>query len=126
MKRLILLILTIFTFSCKDNMQIDKLKNQNDALKDKINQLETEKIKPKIKSYTDDEATVIIKDYYSFYKSDFMFRNIRLRRRGANIFDVSIEEAFKHNSAYIDHVWNTEMYSLKIEQNGEYNFSRKL
>jgi hypothetical protein len=116
MKKLILIFI-IFTYSCKDNIQVDQLKEQNNALREKVNQLEEEKFKPKIKNYSEEKAISMIKDNYAFYKSDLIYRNIKLRRRNPNSFDVSIQEAYNHNNESMDYVWNTENYKLIKTEN---------
>ena len=125
MKKILLIIVVILISSCNENKKINELKEQNNLLKEKVNQLEKEDSKPEFKSYSEQEAISFIKDHYNFYKSDFKYKNIKLRKRGPNLFDVSIEEAFNHDFENMDYVWNTEIYTLEINQNGEYNYSKQ-
>lgn len=125
MKKFLLVIAVILISSCNENKELNQLREQNNALKEKVNQIEKEKPEPEFKSYSEQEAISFIKDHYNFYKSDFIYKNIKLRKRAPNSFDVSIQEAFNHDFENMDYVWNTEIYKLEINQNGEYNYSKQ-
>lgn len=156
-KYIILIFITAFvSFSC-NNKEVDKLIEQQkeieslkrekekiinenaktiDSLKLLISKKSITKVKNvvnsqeiKTKYYTEAEAINYVKDYYSFYKKDYLVQNIKVRRISNNIFHVSLEEEsrnilkIKKNIARLeetDLVWDSSNYKLTIYNSKEY------
>ena len=136
MNKMIFLILLTTLFSCVTKTEYDKLKTEKELLAQKLNLLQSEYDKlleaqrqveierAKIKYYTEQEALGFIKDYYSFYQPDILYRNVRLRRTGDNSFKVSLETTTsKGDFSNDDFFWSSQVYNLTISNDGKYKLT---
>jgi hypothetical protein len=123
----------------------DSLRIENDSIKQKLSKyISTDKIKSNgiletlveqskrrvtrseppaeliVKYYTDDEALETVKDWYSFYRADYLFQNERIRRMSANTFLISLSEAYK-TSADMKELWSAVVWKLTIKNDGRYS-----
>jgi len=70
---------------------------------------------------TDNQALDYVKDYYSFYLSDWEYRGPILRRRDNNNFDIKLEDHPKDDEYF---PWQTKIIKLTVYKNGEYKLIR--
>lgn len=124
-----ILIILISFIGCKNQQENEKLRLENEEMKKELEKVKSEKeeIKhtPILKQHTVEEAENLVQDYFSFYKNDFAYRNLQIRKTNSNIFDVRLQEGFKHSFEGEDYVWNSVTYKLEILDDGKYNFDRK-
>ena len=74
---------------------------------------------------TEEQAMQYINDNYSFYESDVLFRNVRLRRLSNNSFRVSLEECTKKGKfSNDDFFWRSVVRTLIVKNNNKYTFNR--
>ncbi len=72
---------------------------------------------------TEAQALKYIKDNYSFYEKDVLYRNVQLRRIDDNSFKVSLETCTnKGDFSNSDFFWNSQVRTLTVYKNGEYDF----
>ena len=98
----------------KNNLLRNSLRKNNKPIK--VNEQ-----KNKIKECTDEEALEYLKDYYSFYKEDFIYRNPKVRKRGPNNFQISLEETSSKKEFQEEFFWDHQVYRLIVHENGEYD-----
>lgn len=67
---------------------------------------------------TEKEALAYIKDHYSFYNTDYVYKDVQLRRSKDNEFTVSIQEKMKDTYS-----WRGYVKTLVVFSNGEYRFT---
>lgn len=136
MNKLTFLIFATTLFSCVSKTEYDKLNTEKELLTQKLNllQIEYDKLleaqrqeeiqRTKIKYYSEQEALGYIKDYYSFYQPDILYRNVRLRRTGDNSFKVSLETTTsKGDFSNDDFFWSSQVYNLTISNDGKYKLT---
>lgn len=111
---------------------LDSLKNKNKAGKKGFKLTDNTNNKS-IKYYSDAEAIQYVKDYYNFYNSGYVVRNIRVRRISNNKFSVALEEenksllGIKQNIADTrgeEMIWDSSNYTLTIFNTKEYTLKR--
>lgn len=115
----------VMTENSRLTSQITDLKLDIIALKYEIEQLKKKKIVEA--TYTEDSVLKLLKEYYTFYKRDEVYRKPKVKRVSSNIFHISLEECtkkgeFKENNFF----WHSSIYELTIYGNGKYEFNRLL
>lgn len=108
--------------------QLEEIKQELSSMSDKYYELYDEKRKAEIERnktphISKSEALQYIKDNYSFYEKDMLYRNVQLRRISDNSFRVSLEECsnkgpFSDNEFF----WNSNVRTLTVHSNGKYDF----
>ncbi|MCD4678748.1 MAG: hypothetical protein K8S00_00020 [Bacteroidales bacterium] len=100
-----------------DNLQV----SYYDLLAEK-RKLEEKKKRSTLYSKTD--ALKLLKDYYSFYNADRIYRNPRVRKISYNKFRISLEECSKKGSfSENDFFWRASVKLLIIYEDGKYDIS---
>lgn len=100
-------------------LQISNLQQQNGDLLEEKRQIEIEKNRAPFVS--ESQALDYIKDYYDFYDSDVDYRNVRLRRIEDNVFTVSLEECTnKGEFSNDDFFWHSRIKRLTVNSDGTY------
>ena len=74
------------------------------------------------KYYTEDQADQYLKDYYEFYKRDWVYQRPQFRRTDDNKFVISLEEDGKAFNS-LRPMWQSRVYELVINANGTYDLS---
>lgn len=129
-------IITALTFSITllscgvPQSDYDKLKSENEQLKNEISNIEIENTELKAKleekkriasNHSEAEALKLLKDYYSFYNSDMTYRNPRVRRVDGNTFKISLEDCTKKaDFKNDDFFWHSQVLTLVINEDGTY------
>lgn len=135
-------VFTVFTISgmlsgCGvPQSDYDKLKSENEHLKQEILHLEYEtselkttnkksvKKKRIVSNHTKAEAFKLLKDYYDSYNSDMTYRNPRVRRVNGNTFKISLEDCIqKANFHNDDSFWHSKVLTLIINEDGTYKIN---
>jgi hypothetical protein len=103
----------------------ERLQKRNQELMDENASIEAANSKQQ-KSYTEEDVLRLLKDWYSFYNADFVFRKPKIRRISNSDFVISLEEctkqaAFKNDNFY----WNSAVLYMKFNEDGNYNISRR-
>jgi hypothetical protein len=67
------------------------------------------------------EARSYVDDYYSFYRTDYAFKNLQLRRKGDNQWLISLSEAPK---SMVDNkfAWHSQLVLLSVNDDGTYEW----
>lgn len=108
--------------------QLEEIKQELSVMSDKYYELYEEKRKAEIeknkKPYiSESQALQYIKDNYSFYEKDMLYRNVQLRRISDNSFRVSLEECTKKGPFSDDEFfWRSNVRTLTVHSNGKYDF----
>lgn len=103
--------------SVNDELSSVKL-NYNIVLENK-KQAEVEKTK--VRYYSEAEALEFLKDYYDFYHTGYIYRNVKTRRVNDNTFIFSLEESSSFKKMYV----GTTLYDLWINNDGTYKMQRR-
>lgn len=108
--------------------QLEEMKQNLSDVTNKYDLLIEEKRRDEIeqnkKPYiTEYRALQLIKDNYSFYEKNMVYRNVQLRRIADNSFKVSLEtcinkESFRKN----DFHWHSSVRTLTVHNNEKYDF----
>jgi len=125
--------------SCVLKSDYDKIKAENEQLKNEVNQitnqkneLETlqkqeEEKKQKSKAHSETEALRLLRDYYDYYNGDMIYRNPRVRKVDYNTFNISLEECTKKGGFdKNDFFWSASVKILIINDDGTYKVTSKL
>lgn len=124
-----LVVISFLLLGCVPKSEHDQLKSDYEALQSRLNSLEEAQRQAEIERnsipyVTEQQALEYIKDHYSFYEKDKVYRNVELRRIADNSFQVSLETCinksdFKRDNFFWDHinrkliVYNDGNYELK-------------
>ena len=134
MRYFITFMLIFYLFSCgvpqskyeELKTENEKLKKRNQELLDEISQQKTEKLND-LKVHTEEEALRLLKDWYSFYHADDLFRKPRFRRVANNEFLVSLEECTKKGPfKKQDFFWNAVVLQIIIYEDGTYQINKNV
>ncbi len=132
MKKIIIaLTISVTLLSCVvPQSDYNKLKSENEQLKNEISNIEIENTELKSRleekkriasNHSEAEALKFLKDYYSFYNSDMTYRNPRVRRVDGNTFKISLEDCTKKaDFKKDDFFWHSQVLTLVINEDGTY------
>ena len=127
-KFLILGIGILMLNACVSKSDYEKLEKEKNDLANKLEELYEEKrlaeIEKNKKPYvSESQALEYIKDNYTFYQKDMLYRNVQLRRISDNSFKVSIEECTKKGQfSNDDFFWFSNIRTLTVYSDGTYDF----
>ena len=105
----------------------EKLKQELTEINDELNSLKlnynivlenkkrAEVEKSKVRYYSETEALEFLKDYFDFYHTGHLYRNVETRRVNDNTFIFSLEESWS-----VSKMWFTKLYDLWINNDGTY------
>jgi predicted RNase H-like nuclease (RuvC/YqgF family) len=143
MKMLIILSILGVMSSCVSKSSYEELQNENYTLQNELRMVkmelsslqreyeanvetirELERKKREKKFFSEEQALSFLKDYYSFYNADFIYRNARMRRVDNNTFKISLEENFnKESFKNIESFWSSKVKTLVINNDGTYKIN---
>ena len=104
--------------------EIEELKNEMNFYKSQLDLCQTElnaiEAKKNAKPYiTEAKAKELLADYYSFYRTDYKYKNAQIRRSDNNVFIVSLRERSRDTPN--EEFWYTSMvYKLTVNNDGTY------
>jgi predicted RNase H-like nuclease (RuvC/YqgF family) len=137
-----LLIFCLLLFSsCISRSEFDKLRIENECLKKRVMELESEisslndkynaaiiekriidSQKKERKIFTEMQALQCLEDYYNFYRRDYSYRDPMVKRSQDNSFLISLEESEKMNSDRGKEQWTPVVWTLTMNDDGTYSF----
>ena len=96
---------------------VNVYKRQIDDCNKKLEEyLSEQRSKPQI---SEAQAKQYVKDYYAFYKRDWRYKNLQVRRTDKNSFIISLMESQRH-VADDDFFYSSHVYRLTVSQDGSY------
>ena len=106
--------------------KLDSLQREFDVLQSNYNMLQNVVARKATEegqntSKTDENAIRLIKDYYTFYNSNYVFRNPQIRKISSNEFQISLEECSKSFLQSNIDEWTSKVLVLTIYENGKYD-----
>jgi hypothetical protein len=70
--------------------------------------------------YTEQEALDYVEDYYDYYRTDYVYRNPRVRRISGNEFNVSLQERMGDVSGEFSWHWEGVVWRLTVKNKSTY------
>lgn len=110
------LLIKEYKYLEKQNMELIK---KNEELQNKVRQLKEIRSNTQSKFLRNEYAEECVKDYFDFYKADYKYRNIKVRKVSNSNFHIAIEISQKYRD------WYHAYYLLVINSDGSYSIEQK-